>query len=100
MRSKLRIEFDILESTISTYECEKDGFREARQNVVKALQLLKASGWDTESSKVWFELMDTGWLDSMAYHIRVIDELKKELEIAKRNYEEVLDEQDRLARNL
>lgn len=100
MGAKLRVDFDVLERTISTYENQAEGFREARCNVTKALELLRASGWDSASSRVWFELMDTGWLDSMEYHVRVIEELKKELEIAKRCYEEVLDEQNRLARNL
>lgn len=100
MALNLKIDLNVLERTIQTYENQIDEFVKARNDVLKALQLLKSSGWDTGSSKVWFELMDTGWLDSMAYHTRVIGELRKELEIARRNYEEVLEEQERLARNL
>lgn len=100
MANKLAIDFDVLEKTIQTYENQVDGFVQARNNVIKTLNLLRSSGWDTGSSKVWFELMDTGWLDSMAYHIRVINELKKELIIAKNNYLSVYDEQNRLGKNL
>lgn len=98
--AKLKIDLDVLEKTIGTYESQINGFEDARRDVIRALQLLKSSGWDSGSSRVWFELMNTGWLDSMAYHIRVIGELKKELEIAKRNYEEVLNEQNQLANHL
>jgi len=100
MSGKLKIDFDVLDKTIETYDSQINGFIEAREGVVRALVLLRQSGWDSGASKVWFELMDTGWLDSMAYHIRVIKELKNELNTAKNNYSEVYSEQERLARNL
>lgn len=100
MANRLRIDIDVLDKTINTYDSKIDGFVQARENVMKALVLLRQSGWDTGASRVWFELMDMGWLDSMAYHIRVIRELQKELIIARNNYNEVLAEQERLARNL
>lgn len=98
--SKLKIDLDVLASTISEYEKHIQNFREAQTKVKNALQTLKSSGWDTSAGSHWFSMVNDDWIDSMDKEIAVIEEMVKELRIAEREYSDVLSEQENLLRAL
>lgn len=98
--SKLKIDLDVLTNTINEYNKHIQNFREAQNKVKQALQTLKTSGWDTAAGNHWFAMVNDDWIDSMEKEIAVIEEMVKELQIAEREYSEVLSEQDNLLRAL
>ena len=94
--SKLRINLDVLNSTINEYGKHVNNFREAQVKVRNALKALRASGWDTAAGNCWFSMVNDDWLDSMEKEIDVIEEMIKELQIANREYSNVISEQEKL----
>ncbi len=98
--AKLRIDLDVLERTIQTYQTEIENIREAKTEISKALSSLKASGWDSQASKVWFSLLDDEWLKNIEYQIRVLNRLCENLKIAETKYSSVEEELNRIANDL
>lgn len=98
--SKLRIDLDVLGETKSVYDAEIEQFKEAKTSIKKALEDLKASGWDTSAGRKWFGDLDEGWIKAFEFHIAVIQELSDELKIAQTKYEDLLEELENLKRSL
>lgn len=97
MSRQLRVDFDVLDQTIRVYGQEVEKFGDARTGVTRALEALKASGWDSAAAGKWYSMIDDDWLESMRYHMRVIGELKAELSTARDAYEALMQERDQLA---
>lgn len=98
--SKLKVDFDVFEQAINTYNTEVEGFRAARDGVQQALDDLKSSGWVSNAGTAWFDAADMDWVGVINYHIRVINELIKELKIASKEYHEVYEKQRSLVKHL
>jgi uncharacterized protein YukE len=98
--AKLRIDLDVLDATISTYNTEISNIKRAKVQVQNALNLLSSSGWDSQASKTWFSLLDDEWLKNIDYQIRVLERLRDNLRIAKSEYLAVVEERDKLTSDL
>lgn len=94
--AKLIVDFDILQSTINTYNAEIVNFRSAKTAISRSLSALRSSGWDSQASKAWFSLLDDEWLKNIDYQIRVLERLRDNMLIAKTEYEKVKTRQDSL----
>ena len=100
MSNQLRVDFDAMEETIRVYGAQVTQFREAKDSVQKALDDLKASGWDSTASNKWYSMLDESWIQSIRDHMRVIGEMKVELGEARDAYEALLEERRQLAKKL
>lgn len=94
--AKLKVNLDVLGQTINVYTTEIDNIKDAKKAVKKALDNLKASGWDSSASKTWFSLLDDEWLKNINFQIRVLERLRDNLEIAKGEYTDIYNEQEGL----
>lgn len=94
--AKLKVDIDVLESTIKTYDTEISNLQHARDAISRFLAMLKSSGWDTNASKVWFSLLDDEWIKNVDYQIRVLDRLRGNLVTARDEYVSVYNEQEAL----
>lgn len=98
--ASLRVNIDVLQSTINTYNTEITNLNAAKSAITKSLASLKASGWDSVASKVWFSLLDDEWLKNIEYQIRVLTRLRDNLIIANDEYTDVYNEQEALKNSL
>lgn len=98
--SKLKIDLDVLSDTKNVYDTEIERFKDAKKSIKKALECLKASGWDTNAGRKWFGDVDEGWIKAFEFHIDVIQELSDELKFAQTKYNEVLEELESLKNSL
>lgn len=98
--AKLKIDLDVLNETIRTYESSIEDFRRVEKNIISALVDLKNSGWDSNAGKTWFSLLDNEWLKNINFQIRTLESLKRDLETAKSEYEKVVERQRSLANYL
>lgn len=96
----LRVNVDVLQTTINTYNTEITNIIAAKSAIVRALTSLKASGWNSNASKAWFSLLDDEWLKNIEYQIRVLTRLRDNLIIAKDEYTDVYNEQEALKNSL
>lgn len=92
----LKVDLDVLQTTINTYNTEITNITAAKSAINRSLSSLKASGWDSGASKAWFSLLDDEWLQNIDYQIRVLTRLRDNLIIAKDEYKQVYDEQEAL----
>lgn len=88
----LRVDLDVLQTTINTYNTEVTNLNAAKSAIKRSLASLKASGWDSGASNAWFSLLDDEWLQNIDYQIRVFKRLRDNLIIAKEEYNGVYDE--------
>lgn len=98
--SKLRIDFDVLNKTISVYEESIQEFRNIEKRIKKILASLKSSGWDSNAGRAWFSLLDDEWIQNIEFQVRTLESLKKDLETARAEYEKVLHRQQVLEKYL
>jgi WXG100 family type VII secretion target len=94
--AKLKVDLDVLQATINTYNVELGNLKDAKKGIQRALNTLKSSGWDSAASKAWFSLLDDEWLKNIEFQIRVLERLRDNLDIAKDEYQEVYEEQQNL----
>jgi len=94
--AKLVVDFNILQSTINTYNTEIANFRSAKTTISRSLSALRSSGWDSQASRAWFSLLDDEWLRNIEYQIRVLERLRDNMLIAKTEYEKIKTRQDSL----
>lgn len=88
----LKVDLDILQTTINTYNTEITNLNAAKSSINRSLNSLKASGWNSGASKAWFSLLDDEWLRNINYQIRVLTRLRDNLIIAKEEYNSVYNE--------
>ena len=94
--AKLKVDIDVLENTIKTYDTEISNLQSARDAIKRSLATLKSSGWNSNASKAWFSLLDDEWIKNVDYQIRVLDRLKGNLVTARDEYVSVYNEQEAL----
>ena len=94
--AKLKVDIDVLENTIKTYDTETSNLQHAREAIKRSLAMLKSSGWNSNASKAWFSLLDDEWIKNVDYQIRVLDRLKGNLVTARDEYVSVYNEQEAL----
>lgn len=92
----LKVDLDVLQITINTYNTEITNLLAAKTAIRSALSSLKASGWDSGASKAWFSLLDDEWLKNIEFQIRVLTRLRDNLLLAKDDYKDVYEEQKEL----
>ena len=94
--AKLKVDIDVLENTIKTYDTEISKLQHAREAIKRSLAMQKSSGWNSNASKAWFSLLDDEWIKNVDYQIRVLDRLKGNLVTARDEYVSVYNEQEAL----
>ena len=94
--AKLKVDIDVLENTIKTYDTEISNLQHAREAIKRSLAMLKSSGWNSHASKAWFSLLDDEWIKNVDYQIRVLDRLKGNLVTVRDEYVSVYNEQEAL----
>ncbi len=98
--AKLKVDIDVLQTTINTYNTEITNFHAAKATIKRSLSSLKASGWNSGASKAWFALLDDEWLKNIDFQIRVFSRLRDNLIIAKDEYNDVYEELENLKNSL
>ncbi len=98
--AKLKVDLDVLQTTINTYNTELVNLNAAKSTIKSSLSSLKASGWDSSAGKTWFSLLDDEWLKNIDFQIRVFTRLRDNLIIAKNEYYDVYEEQQTLKNSL
>lgn len=94
--AKLKVNLDVLQRTINTYNTEINNLYNAKNSIQRSLVTLKSSGWNSNASKAWFSLLDDEWIKNIEYQIRVLSRLRDNLIIAKNEYTNVYNEQGTL----
>lgn len=94
--ASLKVDLDVLNRTIHTYNDEIENIENARTNVQRALRQLEHSGWKSQASEAWFSLLDDEWLQNIRFQIRVLKRLRDNMVIAKSEYQDIDDERKRL----
>ena len=94
--AKLKVNLDVLQRTINTYNTEINNLYNAKNAIQRSLVTLKSSGWNSNASKVWFSLLDNEWIKNIEYQIRVLSRLRDNLIIAKNEYTNIYNEQETL----
>lgn len=94
--AKLKVDIDVLDSTIKTYNTEISNLQQAKDTIKRSLTVLKSSGWNSNAGNAWFSLLDDEWLKNVDYQIRVLDQLRSNLVVARDEYIAVYNEQEAL----
>lgn len=94
--AKLKVNLDVLQRTINTYNTEINNLYNAKNAIQRSLVTLKSSGWNSNASKAWFSLLDDEWIKNIEYQIRVLSRLRENLIIAKNEYTNIYNEQETL----
>lgn len=87
MASKLKVDLDAIEHTISQYDSAANEFNNILTSLDKSVELLKNSGWDSEASKAYFSSFDETWKKNMLAHIKSISFMRNCLKEAGSDYE-------------
>lgn len=94
--AKLKVNLDVLQRTINTYNTEINNLYNVKNAIQRSLVTLKSSGWNSNASKAWFSLLDDEWIKNIEYQIRVLSRLRENLIIAKNEYTNIYNEQETL----
>lgn len=94
--AKLEIDLDVLRQTINTYNMQIIELNSAKNAIIRSLDALKCSGWDSNAGNQWFSLLDNEWLENFSFQLRVLGQLKENLSIALEEYGKVYDLQQEL----
>lgn len=81
-----KVDTDQLNTAISKYNTEINNLKVVIKKIQDSMDNLKESGWDSNASKQYFKVYEDTWLINLKLYIRVLEQLKEDLEIAKEEY--------------
>ncbi|MDY2735225.1 WXG100 family type VII secretion target [Intestinibacter sp.] len=96
MARTLKVDFDVFNQSINSYEEAINLFEENLSELNKSIDDLRTSGWVSAASQAFFESFDNKWKTNMELHIKVLRHFKECLELAQNDYREL----DELAKGL
>lgn len=89
MAKKLKVDFDVFNQSIKSYEEAIGLFEENLSELNKSIDNLRTSGWISPTSEAFFESFDNKWKKNMELHIKVLRHFKECLELAQNDYREL-----------
>lgn len=95
-KNDIKIDLGKLSSAISSYETIISDFEQAVKDTEDAIKSLKTSGWKSGASTQYFLTYENTWKKNMKKRIKIIKHLKKCLEKAKSEYQDIYDEMTKL----
>lgn len=100
MAKELVVNFEDINRTIKEYEKSIDDFNDMISSLDRAVDTLKNSEWKSDSATEFFKSYDNGWRENMKKHILIIEHLRKCLEYARNDYEELAYQAEEIRRAL
>lgn len=86
--NEIKIDFDILNNTISTYQNEINNLKNAKNSIKLALDTLSSS-WKGQARDQYFNETYLEWDKGIDEHLSRLGFLCNQLKSVKRNYEEI-----------
>lgn len=96
----LTIDLSQLKTTIKTYDKAITDFQNSFDNLDKAIDTLKNSGWQSGASTQYFSLYDSSWKANMQRHLQIMQHLKSCLDNAEEEYVVLYEWVHKLGQNL
>lgn len=84
--SEVKIDLEVLESTITVYQDSIEKFRAAIRHADEAMETLRSSDWNTPASKAFFEKYNMDWKPQFQANLAYLIHLYNCLKLAREKY--------------
>lgn len=84
--SEVKIDLEVLESTITVYRDSIEEIRAAIRHADEAMETLRSSGWNTSASKAFFERYNMDWKPQFEANLTYLIHLYDCLKVASEKY--------------
>ena len=88
MSTEVKVNFSVLEKTISVYETQIEILNTAYAEASDAIERLRAASWRTSGADEFFRNYDSTWKKDFKDHIEYLEHLRDCLKLAREGFYE------------